>query len=123
MRRTLAVAMAAVLALGLAFAAPAAAAPTNNPFVYHYAVTCGGSSFEVIALDITGWEVNSHGTPSLLMGGEYTLYEGGQWQFTFYAPPPPGLTSKLVECDIVGPLETDEFQWVIEGLVLFTPQS
>src|SRR3990170_6659144 len=85
MRRTLAVAMAAVLALGLAFAAPAAAAPTSNPFVYHYAVTCRGSSFEVIALDLTGWEVNSHGTPSLLMGGEYTLQEesGAGWVTVF----------------------------------------
>lgn len=123
MRRTLAVAMAAVLALGLAFAAPAAAAPTNNPQVFTYEVSCPAGDFEVTARDVPGWETGSPGTPSLLLGGEFTLYEGGVWQFTGYVAPPRGLEGRLVECHISGPLETDEFQWVIEGLVLFTPQS
>lgn len=127
MRKTFVVVMAAVLAFGLAFAAPAAAAPENNPQVYTYEMTCDGSTVDVIAKIVPGWLAGGPPgtTPSLLMGGKFDLYEGGTFVLSVENPPPPGLEGQLVACHIEGPFPqgSADFYWMIDGYVLLTPHA
>jgi hypothetical protein len=126
MRRFM-VLMAVVVALGVAFAAPVSAAPTRNPSVLTYMVTCPDASFEgpVIAKGVPGWPDGDPGTtPLLLLGGTFTLYEDGEFVFSAEDPIPAGLESQLETCTVGGPLETDAFQWVIDpAYVLVTPHA
>lgn len=117
--------MPIVLALGSTFVTPVAAAPERNPSVLTYEITCPDASFEasVIAKGVPGWPGGDPGTtPLLLLGGTFTLYVGGQFVLSADDPIPVGLGSQLETCMIVGPLETAEFQWVIDpAYILFTP--
>jgi hypothetical protein len=124
MRRFM-VLLAAAVALGGTFAAPVSAAPEKNPSVFTYQVTCPDASFEapVIAKGVPGWPDGDPGTtPLLLLGGTFTLFEDGAFVLSADDPIPAGLESQLATCTVVGPLESDAFQWVIDpAYILVTP--
>ncbi len=123
--RRLMVLITFVSALGVAFAAPVAAAPDKISLTWE--VTCGSDTFIAQSPgNPPGWVGSAIGTtPSLFLGGHLYLYESGELVFDFYNPPPPGLSSQLETCTIVGPLEyAGEFQWVVDpAYLLFTPHA
>jgi hypothetical protein len=125
MRRFILVAV--VVALGAALAAPVAAAPERNPKVLTYLATCPDATYvaPVIAKGVPGWPAGDPGTtPLLLVGGTWTLFEGGLEILSLEDPIPAGLLARVETCRVVGPLEFVDFAWVIDpAYVLVTPRG
>ncbi len=104
----LAVAVAAAFTLSMI--APAAAAPTNNPWAFEVTVTCGTDEFHDTTTGKVGFEENWPGTIGVAFGGTYHYYSKGAdgvadtaddaLLFTLDASPPPGLLAvgKLEAC-------------------------
>jgi hypothetical protein len=116
-----------VIVLGASLAAPVAAAPEGNPQAFTFRVTCPDASYvaPVIAKGVPGWPGGEPGTtPLLLLGGTFTLYEDGVNVYSAIDPVPFGLESQVETCRIVGPVEIDAIEWVIDpAYVLFTPHA
>jgi len=103
MRKTIALSLAA-LALLVALAAPAVAAPTKKSYTWN--VTCGQNTFTVKApLGAPGWPDISK-SPILLEGGTFTVTENGVTS-VFSDPVPSGLTDQVQTCSIDGPVGVD----------------
>ena len=102
MRRT--ILFVAALALILALAVPAGAAPKKS---YTWNVTCGTDTFTVKApLGVPGWPDFSK-SPILLVGGTFTLTHDGVTDDPFTDPVPAGLVPRVVKCSIDGPVGVD----------------
>lgn len=107
--RRLMLAFAVTAALGLAVAAPAVAAPEQNPLALNLTVTCGSDTFDAIGVGRPGWllEAPEGTTPGLLMGGTHTITVGGQEVYSETFAPPSGLVDKLEMCRIERSFEPD----------------
>ena len=105
-RLSLLVATVALLAVA---AGPVVAAPSGNPLVNHWEVTCGDVTTVVVAKGVPGWgaDLAKGDTPLLLHGGHVTIWEGGVVILDTELAPPPGLASVLVPCRIEGPVGVD----------------
>jgi opacity protein-like surface antigen len=103
-RLMLAVAVSATLAL--AMAAPAVAAPEQNPWAFPLTVTCDNDTFEVITTGKVGFPVDgSEGTSGISFGGTHTIFIDGQVVSQETYAPPPGLVGKLEVCRSERPFE------------------
>ncbi len=103
--RRLVLALAAILALVLATAAPATAAPEQNPAVHTVTVTCGDQTWEVVSAKAgLGWLSDGPAgtTPDKLFGGTLTFTYNDGTVFTATVAPPPGLDGKLQTCSLEG---------------------
>lgn len=106
----------AVLGLLLAVAVPVSAAPVKSSLTYH--VDCGDAGhFTVLAKGTPGFPTGD-APPVLLLGGHFTVTEGGQ-TFTWHDSPPPGLESKLTQCRISGPAEDVGFSLTVDPAWVF----
>jgi hypothetical protein len=103
--------LASVVMIGLlvVFALPVGAAPKG----FTYDVTCGDQSWVVTAKGTPGFAEGLQ-TPLLLLGGSFSVSEGGAVVDAWEVPPPPGLESRLMTCTIEGPNETDEFLFTVD---------
>ena len=102
MRRT--ILFVAALALILALAVPAGAAPKKS---YTWNVTCGTDTFTVEApLGVPGWPDFSK-SPILLVGGTFTVTEDGVTGDPITNQVPAGLEDRVQACSIDGPVGVD----------------
>jgi hypothetical protein len=127
MRRT--ILFAAVVAVVLAAAAPASAAPK----AFHFDISCDmdhdgavlETSFVITGNHTPGWgEPWSPGdglSGGVLMGGTLTVTDDDGTVTTATKPPPVGLVPKLTLCRIAGPLEDVPFSVVIFPALVFFP--
>lgn len=107
-RLILAVAVTGVLVMSMA--APAVAAPTQNPRAFVVTITCGGETFHDTTTGKVGFLEDWPGTAGMAFGGTYHLYTKGVdgvantaddvLLLTLQAAPPPGLLElgKLEAC-------------------------
>jgi len=100
--RKLMLAVAVTAALVLSVAAPAAAAPTNNPNAFYVEMTCGNDTFVDTTTGTVGFlEEGVPGAIGMAFGGVRSLYtKEGELLFTLDIAPPPGLLAmgKLEAC-------------------------
>jgi hypothetical protein len=99
--RRLMLALAVTAVFGLALAAPAAAAPEQNPGAFTGTLTCGSHTFDMISTGFVAWPVDgTAGTPpALALGGTLTIYDANdQVVDTFTVAVPPGLVDKAQTC-------------------------
>ena len=92
--RRLMLAFAVTAALVLSVVAPAAAAPTPNPWTFDVAITCDGETFVGTTTGKVGFlEEVSPGAVVMAVGGTRSLYatDGDVLLFTLEFAPPPGL--------------------------------
>jgi len=118
---------ALVLTLGLALAAPVAAAPENNPQMRAgLTVTCGSSVYSVMSKGVPGWmELAPGATPTLYMGGTHYLSAGpGAPPFlSFENPIPPGMAAFVTTCRIAGYWDPDLYLVIDPAYLFFTPHA
>jgi hypothetical protein len=109
------IALVAVLAFLSIVVTPVAAAPART---LTYAVDCGSDGFfEVQAKGTPGFP-SGFAPPVLLLGGTFTVDEGGE-AFGWVQVPPRGLAPKLSTCTISGPTEDVGFTLTVDPAYVF----
>jgi hypothetical protein len=101
--RRLMLAATVTVALVLSFAAPATAAPEQNPAVHTITITCGNDTWEVISAHAgLGWLVDGPPgtTPDKLVGGHATFFDqpDGTVLLDAWVAPPRGLEGMYQTC-------------------------
>jgi hypothetical protein len=92
--RRLILAITVTAALALSVAAPAAAAPDNNPWAFEVTVTCGNDVAHNLTTGRVGFmDDGLPGAIGIAFGGTWHLYNTADDELllTVEAPPPPGL--------------------------------
>jgi hypothetical protein len=125
--RRLMLAVTTAAALALTMAAPAVAAPEQNPALHTVTITCGNDTWNVISAHAgLGWLVDGPPgtTPDKLVGGHATFFDqpDGTVLFDAWAAPPSGLEGKYQTCTVAGWGPGDAFYEVWDpAYVLLTP--